>query len=203
MKYQRRKKSAINIMLPWIMLVSIIAIIVGGIYSCWHSDYIQKKFIYPWPYEREVRQYSGQYRVDPYLAIAVIKHESGFDPEATSQPGALGLMQIMPETGAWIARTTDFPNFRDELLKLPELNIKFGCWYLSELSVEFKKNEVLMLAAYNAGRGNVKQWMVKNNWGYDFQDIQAIPYLDTRAYVDKVLESRNKYFEYYQKKLDE
>ena len=56
--------------------------------------------------------------------------------------GALGLMQIMPETGSWIAKSTDFPNFKAKMLMLPELNIKFGCWYLSELESEFQGNEI-------------------------------------------------------------
>lgn len=85
-------------------------------------------------------------------------------------------MQIMPETGSWIAKSTDFPNFKAKMLMLPELNIKFGCWYLSELESEFQGNEILMLAAYNAGRGTVKEWMAENGWGFGFSDISAIPF---------------------------
>lgn len=81
-------------------------------------------------WKMEIHQYSAQYRVDPFLAVAVIKNESGFNPDAESKTGALGLMQIMPETGSWIAKSTDFPNFKAKMLMLPELNIKFGCWYL-------------------------------------------------------------------------
>jgi len=162
-------------------------------YFFWHTDYAQKRFVYTWPYAAEIHKYSAQYRVDPFLAVAVIKNESGFKPDAESKTGALGLMQIMPETGAWIAKSTDFPNFKAKMLILPELNIKFGCWYLKELEEEFSSNEILMLAAYNAGRGTVKNWMKEYGWGFDFGDISAIPFDDTRNYVRKVLNDRDSY----------
>ena len=79
------------------------------------------------------------------------------------------------------------------MLILPELNIKFGCWYLKELEEEFSSNEILMLAAYNAGRGTVKNWMKEYGWGFDFGDISAIPFDDTRNYVRKVLNDRDSY----------
>ncbi len=167
----------------------------------WRTDFAQKKLVYNWPYAREIHLYSAQYRVDPFLAVAVIKNESGFKADAESHTGALGLMQIMPETGAWIARSTDFPNFRDELLLKPELNIKFGCWYLSELESEFHGNEVLMLAAYNAGRGTVNEWMEQYGWDYDFKDISQIPLGETRSYVGKVLADRDRYQQLYKRSL--
>lgn len=188
---RRRRRRKNNGCLYFVL--TFLVVLIGGGYFIFHTDYIQRKFVYPWPYTKEIHQYSAKYRVDPFLVVAVIKNESGFKPEAQSKPGALGLMQIMPETGAWIARTTDFPNFQAKLLKLPELNIKFGSWYLSELEHEFRGNEVLMLAAYNAGRGTVKGWMEERGWGYDFQDISSIPFADTRKYVDKVIKDRNRY----------
>ena len=166
-------------------------------YQIWLSDYAQRKFVYTWHYSNEIHTYSAKYRVDPFLVVAVIKNESGFKPAAASKPGALGLMQIMPETGAWIAKTTDFPNFKDKLLLLPELNIKFGCWYLGELEHEFKGNEILTLAAYNAGRGTVKDWMTENNWDFYFEDPDLIPFADTKKYVKKVLWDRRRYEELY------
>jgi len=162
-------------------------------YEIWSTDYMQRKFAYTWPYGQEVHTFSAKYRVDPYLAIAVMKNESNFKPDAKSKTGALGLMQIMPETGAWIAKSTDFPNFQDRMLLLPELNVKFGCWYLGELEHEFKGNEILMLAAYNAGRGTVKEWMADNQWDFTFGDIAQIPFDDTKKYVEKVLKDKKEY----------
>lgn len=177
-------------------LLALILVAVAG-FLIWRTDFFQRRAVYQWPYGKEIHQYSAQYRVDPFLAIAVIKNESGFNPDAESKTGALGLMQIMPETGSWIAKSTDFPNFKAKMLMLPELNIKFGCWYLSELESEFQGNEILMLAAYNAGRGTVKEWMAENGWGFGFSDISAIPFSDTREYVRKVLYDRQRYAELY------
>ena len=81
--------------------------------------------------------------------------ESKFEPDAKSVHGALGVMQIMPETATWIAKQIEDDNFSINEMYNPEKNIKYGVWYLSSLNDEFYGNKVLMLAAYNAGRGNV------------------------------------------------
>ena len=123
---------------------------------------IQKKFLYPFPYRSTLENYSSRWKVDKFLAIAVMKVESNFSPEAHSQSGAVGLMQIMPETAAWIAYQLGEPpeEVADDIknLREPETNIRYGTWYLAELEDEFKGNDVLELDAYNAGRGNVHEW---------------------------------------------
>lgn len=192
---KRRKKNKMSF---FFFVLCVVFIVMTG-YQIWSTDYIQRKSAYKWPYAKDVHTFSAKYRVNPYLAIAVMKNESGFDPEAKSKTGALGLMQIMPDTGVWIAKSTDFPNFKDKLLLLPELNIKFGCWYLGELEHEFQENEILMLAAYNAGRGTVKEWMAENEWDYQFNDISQIPFPDTKKYVEKVLRDKKRYQELYKK----
>ena len=162
---------------------------------------VQKKFLYPFPYRSTVENYSSRWKVDKFLAIAVMKVESNFSEEAHSCSGAIGLMQIMPETAAWIAYqlgetpeevADDIENLHD-----PEKNIRYGTWYLAELKDEFKGNDVLALAAYNAGRGNVHEWIEKNNWSENFSDADKIPYPETRDYVKRVLHCREKYFELY------
>lgn len=162
---------------------------------------VQKKFLYPFPYRTTVESYSSRWKVDKFLTIAVMKVESNFSESAHSQSGAVGLMQIMPETAAWIAYqlgessdeiANDIKNLRD-----PETNIRYGTWYLAELEDEFNGNDVLALAAYNAGRGNVHDWMEKNNWSENFSDVDKIPYAETRDYVKRVLHCREKYSKLY------
>ena len=162
---------------------------------------VQKKFLYPFPYRTTVESYSSRWKVDKFLTIAVMKVESNFSESAHSQSGAVGLMQIMPETAAWIAYqlgessdeiANDIKNLRD-----PETNIRYGTWYLAELEDEFNGNDVLALAAYNAGRGNVRDWMEKNNWSENFSDVDKIPYAETRDYVKRVLHCREKYSKLY------
>ena len=162
---------------------------------------VQKKFLYPFPYRTTVENYSAQWKVDKFLTIAVMKVESNFSEAACSHSGAVGLMQIMPETAAWIAFTlgespeeiaNDIVHLRD-----PETNIRYGTWYLAELRDEFKGNDVLALAAYNAGRGNVLEWMAQNHWNENFSDVDKIPYAETRDYVKRVLLCREKYSKLY------
>ena len=162
---------------------------------------IQKKFLYPFPYRATVEDYSARWKVDKFLAIAVMKAESNFSESANSQRGAVGLMQIMPETAAWIAyQLGENPEeIADDIknLRKPETNIRYGTWYLAELEEEFHGNDILALAAYNAGRGNVHDWIEKNHWEENFSDVDEIPYAETRNYVKRVLHCREKYFELY------
>ncbi|MBQ1889509.1 MAG: lytic transglycosylase domain-containing protein, partial [Selenomonas sp.] len=85
----------------------------------------------------------------------------------------------------------------EEGLHEPDRNIRYGTWYLATLQKEFHGNDVLALAAYNAGRGNVQEWMKENDWSYDFADIEAIPFKETREYVRQVLADQKKYRELY------
>ena len=109
----------------------------------------------------------------------------------------LGLMQLMTDTAMWIASQIHDDSFTLDKLYDPKTNIRYGTWYLASLKREFKGNEVLMLAAYNAGRGNVKQWMEKYNWGFDFSDHEKIPFDETRGYVAKVLQNKQAYLTLY------
>ena len=147
----------------------IISVILLAAYFLISVPSVQKKFLYPFPYRPTVEKYSARWQVDKFLSIAVMKVESNFSESANSQSGAVGLMQIMPETAAWIAYrlgetpeeiSADIKNLRE-----PETNIRYGTWYLAELEQEFKGNDVLALAAYNAGRGNVYDWMWKKITG--------------------------------------
>ncbi|MBE8954712.1 MAG: lytic transglycosylase domain-containing protein [Quinella sp. 2Q5] len=162
---------------------------------------VQKKFLYPFPYRTTVESYSARWKVDKFLAVAVMKVESNFSESAHSHSGAVGLMQIMPETAAWIAyQLGESPDeIADDIkhLREPETNIRYGTWYLAELEDEFGGNDVLALAAYNAGRGNVREWMERNHWGENFSDVDKIPYAETRDYVKRVLHCREKYSELY------
>ncbi len=165
---------------------------------------VQRGIFYPFRYRDTVEFYSAKYRVDKYLAIAVMKNESNFASSAISHSGAVGLMQIMPETADWIASQLDAQSRQDEEFAFnvkqlydPETNIRYGIWYLSTLEEEFDGNDVLALAAYNAGRGTVRHWMEKYGWSRSFDDVSAIPYRETREYVRRVLNCRVKYRLFY------
>ena len=184
--------------------VAVAAVLVAFLgWMAWRSDYVQMRFVYMWPYQREIVTYSQKNRVDPFLVAAVIKNESRFKPGAVSGVGAIGLMQIMPDTGGWIAKQMGLKNYELQSLYNPETTIRLGCWYLSELHHEFKGNLILLMIAYNAGRGNTHAWMEANGWDYDFGDIARIPYADTRHYVAKVMQDRDEYYRLYKDKISQ
>jgi soluble lytic murein transglycosylase len=129
---------------------------------------------YPLRYSEYVRV--QRHGLDPALLAAVIYQESKFRPSAKSASGAIGLMQLTPETARGIAIRTHGSAFHTKDLYNPEINIRYGAWYLDNL---FKKygNERLVLAAYNAGQGNVDKWRANG---------ESIQFAETRAYVEKV-----------------
>lgn len=148
-------------------------------------DHIARLY-YPFPYREQINFHAAQHHLDPCLLAAMIKVESNFDQKAVSSQGARGLMQIMPDTGLWIAQKAGIANFDVDRLFEPDTSIRLGAWYLADLSREFHGDTVLVLAAYNGGRGNVKAWLDKKQLD-GAQPIETIPFPETRLYVRKVL----------------
>lgn len=179
-----------------VLIVSLLFVTIG-VYAIFTSEWFQKKYMYPFLYQEAVYTYALERDIDPFLIAGVIRTESKFITEARSPKGALGLMQIMPETGRWIAEQLGEKEYKIADLSDPDTNIRFGSWYLASLKKEFYGNEVLILAAYNGGRGNVKQWIERYGWAKDFDDIKQIPFTETREYVEKVIHSKKKYIELY------
>lgn len=145
------------------------------------------KFFYPFPHKDLVVKYSKEYKVDQYMVLALIRRESKFYPHARSKVGAKGLMQIMPETGSWIANQLGWVDYSEEKLYLPEYNIPMGIWYLAYLDKTFNGDIIKVLAAYNAGENKVYNWLEKRIWTGQLKDIEQIPYEETRRYIDRVL----------------
>ena len=163
------------------------------------QEAIQRTYMYPYYYRDVVEKYGSQYHVDPYLVAAVIKTESQFQPNVHSSHGAVGLMQLMPETAYWVSQQLEDKSYSLDNLHKPQNNIRYGTWYLASLLEEFHGNEILALAAYNAGRGNVVEWMEAYGWDYEFADVQSIPFTETREYVRSVIRFKEKYHSLYEK----
>jgi len=144
------------------------------------------RFVFPLKYENFILEYSSQYKVDPYLVAAVISTESKYNEKALSSKGAYGLMQIMPDTAQWISSYVELNPFNLDLLYNPEINIKMGCWYLDNLNKEFKGQTDLVLAAYNAGRGNVNKWLINEEYSKDGKSLYKVPFKETEEYIKKV-----------------
>lgn len=179
--------------------IFILFFLIAILYNIYYSAFVQKRYFYPFPYSTTISSTAKLYNINKYLVLAVIKNESKFKENARSENGALGLMQIMPDTGKWIMQQTKGGKFNDNILLDPDTNIKFGSWYLSELQNEFHGNEILALAAYNAGRGNVRSWIDKYGWQVDFSDINAIPFKETQIYIRRIMHDKQMYAKYYKK----
>lgn len=178
--------------IKWSLIIVFLLILVFLIFfqSKWFW-----RFIYPLKYKDFIYNYTLEYNLDPHLVSAMIYVESKFVPTACSHKGAVGLMQIMPDTGKWIAQQQGLNKFNTQRLYDPEINIKFGCWYLSTLKKEFNNELIVVLAAYNAGRGNVNRWLEERE--EQGISIETLPFKETRDYIYKILEVYEHYKDLY------
>lgn len=200
-KARSRRTKTHGRLYSWLLLLGVLLVIGFGGWKIWSSDTVQMRFVYMWEYQQDIVTYSKKNNVDPFLVAAIIKNESNFKHDAVSKVGAVGLMQIMPETGRWIAEQMGLKNYQDSDLYQTRKNIRMGCWYVGELEHEFQHNLVLLMVAYNAGRGQTHEWMQENGWDYNFNDIKSIPSPDTREYVAKVMQDRDKYYLLYKDRI--
>ena len=173
-------------------------VIVGGLISIILLITIIKVFnikqiilqkIYPKKYSEYVEKYAQEFNVDPLLIFSMIKAESNFKEKAKSSSGAKGLMQLMEATANEIAE----PLVEEESLLEPEKNIMIGTKYYSELLKNFDGNMLLAITAYNAGMGNVNQWIRDGIIKADGSDIENIPYKETNMYVRKIINNYRMY----------
>ena len=149
--------------------------------------------VYPFPYRQIIMTEARNNNLEPLLVVAVAYVESSFDEEALSTKGARGLMQIMPETGSWVAERLGLDNFTEEQLFEPQTNIAIGTWYLRDLLQQFDDNIYLALAAYNSGPNHVSLWLQKGIWDGRRETLQNIPFPETRYFVLKVERTYQRY----------
>lgn len=153
---------------------------------------------YPVEYVNEIQLRAAENAVPaPYIA-SIIMTESSYNPQAVSSVGARGLMQIMPDTGEWIAGKFD-DTFDADMLFMPEYSIKYGAWYLGFLMDRYSGDMRCATAAYHAGQGTVDKWLKDPECSQDGLTLSYIPSDATRTYVDRVM----KYYEYYAKAYEE
>ncbi|MCI9015622.1 MAG: lytic transglycosylase domain-containing protein [Clostridia bacterium] len=181
-------------MLLLLILVIVLAVILFQIFKI--QNIILKR-IYPTKYSEYVYKYAKEYNIDPLLVFAIIKAESNFNPNVISSSKAIGLMQLMDATAEEIARKLNITFQEKSSLYNPELNIQLGVKYFSNLLKEYNNNQLLALTAYNAGIGNVKNWIEQGIIKPDGSDIENIPFKETNNYVRKILRDYKIYKELY------
>lgn len=175
-----------------LLAAAILAVLIGAGAVVFESEpRWLDRIRYPLRYEEIVRSHARTYELDPALLAAVIYTESKFRADARSSAGALGLMQLLPDTAQGIAVRTGGDGFVVADLYDPEINVRYGSWYLRNLMRKYGDDR-LALAAYHAGQGNVDGWRAR---GVDIQ------FPETRAYVDKVARMREVYARAYADEL--
>jgi soluble lytic murein transglycosylase len=163
--------------------------------------FADKELSLPLRHEDIIRQQAADKSLDPSLIAGVIYVESRFRDQ-TSRAGAKGLMQILPSTADYIARKSGGTRFTQGDLATPQINIAYGSWYLRYLLQHYHGNELLAIAAYNAGEGKVDEWYRNAIMrGEDFQATTHIPFPETRNYVARVLDARDRYRKTYGREL--
>ena len=201
-KAQRRRRRQVlrrrALLIAFGVLVScvLLAIVVRPF-----ADKAVQEISLPLRHEDIIRQQAADKGLDPSLIAGVIYVESRFRDQ-TSHAGAKGLMQILPSTADYIARKSGGTAFEQGDLATPQINIAYGSWYLRYLLQHYHGNELLALAAYNAGEGKVDEWYQDASArGEDFDAASHIPFPETRSYVGSVLEVRGRYRQEYRKEL--
>lgn len=139
--------------------------------------------LYPFPFENLINNWSQQRQLNPLLVTALIRQESRFEPQIESVVGAKGLMQVMPETASWIGDNTGFKTYN---LAKPEDNIRLGTWYLDYTHQEYSNHSLFAVASYNAGPGNVSDWIKRYNYTDADEFVNVIPFPETQNYVKSV-----------------
>ena len=146
------------------------------------------RIIYPLRYRNDLCAVAEDFCLSPSLVAAVICVESHFDAEAQSRKGAVGLMQLLPSTAAWMAQKLGIEQYA---LTNPHDNVTLGCAYLAYLAQKYS-DETTILAAYNAGEGRVDEWL-KNAEYSRGGALVCIPFAETAAYCKKVLRTQKYY----------
>lgn len=142
------------------------------------------RLFYPLPYRDSIVTYAHREGLDPLLVAAVARVESKFYPRARSNQGALGLMQLMPDTARLAAGHLGLP-FEPDRLYNPDYNLRLGSWYLARLLEEFGDVNPA-LAAYNGGRGHVHEWLNGGVWDGSYANLRQVPFPETREFVRRV-----------------
>lgn len=179
------------------ILLLFFAVLVFVFYKT--SPVILKKYVYPKKYSEYVEKYSEEYNIDENFIYSVIKTESGFNPDAESNVGAVGLMQLMPiayeEVNNKIENDLEL-EYSD--MYTPEYNIMYGSWYLSYLYKQFGSYE-LTIAAYHAGMTEVQRWLDEKILDKDDLNLDNIPdnFSDTSHYINKVINAYKEYNKLY------
>lgn len=183
----RRRRQA-RLALTFFAVVALGALVLRPLFT----SAVHKLTALPLTHADVIRAQAQDKHLDPSLIAGVIYAESKFN-DSTSSAGALGMMQLLPSTADFIAQRSGGTRFTTADLATPAINIAYGSWYLRYLLDRYGGDEVLALAAYNGGMGNVDRWVAEAGAQGHRLRVSDIPFPETRAYVQRVLDARQRY----------
>ena len=179
------------------VLISIVLVLLlAALLLFWTRVWQPKKMrlIYPLLYREELLAASAEFEIDPCMLAALVYCESSYQADAVSHVGAIGLMQIMPETGQWLSGKIDLESeYATERLYEPEVNLRLGCWYLDYLYDRYDGQWQEALTAYIAGQGQVDKWLKDPELSADGKHLDVIPGQDVKKYAAKVMRIHENY----------
>nr|MDD6335136.1 lytic transglycosylase domain-containing protein [bacterium] len=184
MKAKTKRNLKLNLLLLGAFALLFLAIYVG---AKWRYN-----VSYPMPYKTIIEQIAPEHGLEPELVNAIMLVESACKPQAVSEKGAVGLMQLMPETAQWVAQKSGISDYAEQRLTEPEMNIKLACCYLEYLYNRFSDTRTV-LAAYNGGEGNVAGWIREEGGEVGKTPVKNIHFAETRYYVSRVEEAYENY----------
>jgi len=143
--------------------------------------------LFPRPWWDDVKKYSAEHNLDPFLVASLVRQESEFNPAAISRANAWGLMQILPAVGRNLARSEKMRTFSNDQLLIPSTNMRLGTKYFRELLDHFNGHVEYALAAYNAGQDRVEDWLNNGHFRDVPEFVESIPFTETREYVQAIM----------------
>ena len=174
------------------LLLVAVALVWAFVYAPFRQEQI-----YPLDYVEELRAAAAEFSLDPCLVAGLVYCESSFQADAESDVGAVGLTQIMPETGRWLAGKLGIEDYTPEMLLDPSTNLRMGCWYLRFLLDRYDGQHQEALTAYIAGQGQVDEWLKDETLSADGKTLDQIPGQDVKEYAAKVMRMYEEYRQAY------
>lgn len=202
-KKNSRKRKKTNENRSYIMVIAVF-VVIALILTIWGMIAGEQNKVrdilrrHPMKYTEEIRRYAAENNLEPAYVASVVLAESSYDPQAVSSVGAQGLMQIMPETGEWIAGKLKESYF-DGCLFDPDTNLRYGCWYLGYLMNRYNQDKKCSSAAYHSGQGTVDKWLADPAYSSNGNTLDVIGGDNAAVYVERILKYYEVYVDLYEK----
>ena len=196
MTAKKKKRSRGPIVISVCILLMLLVLLTLLWVRVWQPR--KQEFIYPLLYREELLAASEEFSIDPCMLAALVYVESSYQADAVSPVGAIGLMQIMPETGQWLSGKIELEgDYTVDRLYDPAVNLRLGCWYLDYLYTRYDGQWQEALTAYIAGQGQVDKWLKDPALSADGKHLDVIPGQDVKEYAAKVMRIHESYQEAY------